>query len=144
MKPPGVVTSIVYVSSAVSLFSSEDLRNLLSLARDNNARLGITGMLLYKGGNFMQALEGPEEAVREKYSTIARDPRHVGVLKLLDYVAPEREFASWTMGFTNLDGIRPPEGSGYSEVMNQPLNSEWFRNDPSRAQKLLLSFLKNM
>jgi hypothetical protein len=35
--------SLVYVSSAVQLFSSEALLDLLQQARDKNGRLGITG-----------------------------------------------------------------------------------------------------
>jgi Sensors of blue-light using FAD. len=45
---------LVYVSSATRPFSREDLRVLLETCRKNNAELGVTGMLLYKDGNFMQ------------------------------------------------------------------------------------------
>ena len=48
----------VYVSSAVDLFSDEELLKLLDVSRKNNQALDVTGMLLYKGGNFMQFLEG--------------------------------------------------------------------------------------
>jgi hypothetical protein len=136
--------SLVYVSSAVQLFSPEDLLNLLQQAREKNGRLGVTGMLLYKDGNFMQALEGPAQVVRDLYTTIARDPRHRHASKLIDYATRERQFANWTMGFTNLDGVKPSDGAGYSDILNQPLNSGWFREDASRAQRLLLSFRKSM
>ena len=138
------LVSLVYVSSAVQLFSPEDLLDLLLQAREKNDRLGVTGMLLYKGGNFMQALEGSAQVVRDLYATIARDPRHRDASKLLDYSAKERQFANWTMGFTNLDGIKPGDSAGYSDILNQPLNSGWFREDVSRAQRLLLSFRKSM
>ncbi len=61
---------LVYVSSATRPFSGEDLRALLATCRKNNAELGVTGMLLYKDGNFMQVLEGDEEAVRGLYEKI--------------------------------------------------------------------------
>jgi hypothetical protein len=38
--------SLVYVSSAKQLFSEQDLKALLEQSRDNNARLGLTGLLL--------------------------------------------------------------------------------------------------
>lgn len=41
----------VYVSSSVNLMSREELVKLLTISRENNARLGITGLLLYKDGN---------------------------------------------------------------------------------------------
>jgi hypothetical protein len=50
--------SIVYVSSALKPFSKTDLLTLLEKSRENNTSLGISGMLLYKDGNFMQVLEG--------------------------------------------------------------------------------------
>jgi hypothetical protein len=136
--------SLVYVSSAVQLFSPDDLLNLLQQAREKNGRLDVTGMLLYKDGNFMQALEGPARVVHGLYATIARDPRHRQASKLLDYSTKERQFADWTMGFTNLDGVKPSDGAGYSDILNQPLNSTWFHEDASRAQRLLLSFRKTM
>ena len=136
--------SLVYVSSAVQLFSSEDLLHLLEQARQKNGRLGVTGMLVYKGGNFMQALEGSAQVVRDLYATIARDPRHRATSKLLDRSTKERQFADWTMGFTNLDGVKPIDGTGFSDILNQPLNSSWFSEDASRAQRLLLSFRKSM
>jgi hypothetical protein len=56
---------LVYVSSAVNLFSDEDLIQLLEVSRRNNEKAEITGLLLYSSGNFMQTLEGPEKAVLE-------------------------------------------------------------------------------
>jgi hypothetical protein len=101
-------------------------------------------MLLYKGGNFMQALEGSAEAVRGLYLTISRDPRHRSPTLLIDYPTKERQFADWTMGFTNLDGVKPSDGAGYIDVLSHSFNSTWFREDATRAQRLLLSFRKNM
>ncbi len=59
--------SLTYVSSAVRPFAEDELADLLAVSRQNNARLGITGMLLYKDGNFMQVLEGEEAEVRTLY-----------------------------------------------------------------------------
>jgi hypothetical protein len=52
------VFALVYVSSATKPFSPDELSELLAQARVDNAALGITGMLLYSNGNFMQVLEG--------------------------------------------------------------------------------------
>jgi len=53
---------------------------LLTVAREKNSRLGITGMLLYKAGLFLQVLEGDSVRVRELYSKIASDERHRAML----------------------------------------------------------------
>ena len=50
--------ALVYVSAARKLFDEAELSALLTQCRANNARLGVTGVLLYADGNFMQALEG--------------------------------------------------------------------------------------
>ena len=73
---------MVYISSAVRLMTDAELVSLLRQCRANNEKAGITGMLLYKGGNFMQALEGPEEDVDRLQRRIETDPRHTGIITL--------------------------------------------------------------
>ena len=60
----GKVFFHVYASSAVQLFAPEELRALLETSRRNNAARGVSGMLLYKDGNFLKVLGGREAAVR--------------------------------------------------------------------------------
>lgn len=136
--------SLVYVSSATGLLSEEELVSLLRQSRENNTRDGITGMLLYKGGNFMQVVEGPEEEVRKLVARIERDPRHRGFLKLLEESRTERQFSEWSMGFENLDNVEAGDVPGYSSFLEDPLNSPMFVADPTRAQRLLLMFRRNM
>jgi hypothetical protein len=136
--------SLVYVSSARQLFSEEDLKALLEQSRDNNARLGLTGMLLYKDGNFMQALEGPDDALTELYAKIESDRRHRGILQLLRQELQEREFPLWSMGFKNLNDVNLHQTPGYSTLLNESLKSASFQTDPTRAQKLLGMFRKKM
>jgi hypothetical protein len=136
--------SLVYVSSATQLFSEDDLKALLQQSRDNNTRLGITGMLLYKDGNFMQVLEGPDDALTSLYAKIQHDPRHHGILQLTHQQIKVREFASWSMGFRNLKDVNLQQTPGYSTFLNEPLNSAGFQADPTRAQKLLKMFRATM
>ena len=136
--------SLLYVSSATQLFSEEDLKDLLQQSRANNTRLDLTGMLLYKDGNFMQVLEGPDDALTAVFAKIERDPRHHSVLPLLRQQIQEREFSSWSMGFKNLKDANLQQTPGYSTFMNESLISEGFKSDPSRAQKLLAMFRERM
>ena len=89
---------LVYVSSSVKPFSNEELLQLLAKARRNNEKLGISGMLLYKDGDFMQALEGDEAIVRSLSARIATDSRHKGVNTVMQGLCAEREFPDWSMG----------------------------------------------
>lgn len=135
---------LVYVSSAVRPFSRADLEDLLATSRDNNARAGITGMLLYKEGNFMQVLEGEEGPVRALYDKIGDDPRHRGEIVLRQGFTEERQFPDWSMGFRDLQSPEARAIPGYSEFLNTPLTGREFSEDPTRAQKLLLTFKKTM
>lgn len=134
---------LTYVSSAVAPFTNDELRNLLVVCERNNRRDQISGMLLYKDGNFMQVLEGAEEVVRKTHTRIASDPRHVGLITLLQGPQKERQFPDWSMGFRDL-GTSLPKPSGYSEFLNSPLTGQEFAANPSRAQKLLMTFKKGM
>ena len=49
---------MAYVSTASKLFDPAELRDMLKESNLRNKEAGITGMLLYKDGQFMQVLEG--------------------------------------------------------------------------------------
>ncbi len=135
--------SLIYVSSAQVPFSKPELTTLLEIARRNNAAVGVTGMLLYKDGNFMQAIEGEEDALQKLHEKIQKDPRHGGMLTLLKKPIEERQFPDWTMAFRNLADDALREQPGYNEFLNTPLTEKEFSKTPSRAQKLLLAFKTN-
>jgi hypothetical protein len=136
--------SLVYVSSTTDVMSTPELTALLQQCHTNNAQLGITGMLLYKDGNVMQVLEGEESTVRRVYDRISRDPRHRGLLVLHQGPLQERQFPDWTMGFRDLKATDTINTPGYSEFLNAPLTGAEFSGDPSRYQRLLMTFKKTM
>jgi Sensors of blue-light using FAD len=138
------VHSLVYVSSATELFSRSELDDILEASRRNNAAADVTGMLLYKDGNLMQVLEGDEAAVRETYARIALDPRHRGLLVLLEEAVEERQFEDWTMAFRDLEAVDAATVPGYSQFLNTPLNSPELTKDPSAAWRLLTTFKQSM
>jgi hypothetical protein len=102
--------SLVYVSAATQPFSPSELDALLEKSRRNNLRDGITGMLLYRDGDFLQVLEGPEAAVRATYARIGRDRRHGGFILLDENHVEQRAFSDWAMGFRRLSVAEQPEG----------------------------------
>lgn len=93
-----------YVSTATAAMPRQALLDMLHQARAANATLGITGLLLYHNGHFVQALEGREDAVRDLYERIRRDPRHCAVSTMFEQPIGRREFPDWSMGFRALDG----------------------------------------
>ncbi len=93
---------LVYVSVTERNFCEDELRRILAVARDNNKRLGVTGLLLYIDGGFLQVLEGDQNVVHALYDQISQDYRHWGQRVLYDQGGP-RDFSDWSMGFKYLD-----------------------------------------
>ena len=96
--------TIIYVSRATEETSAQMLEDILSHSRHNNPKAGISGMLLYKDGEFMQAIEGEERAVTELMEKISEDSRHSEILVLSKKNIPHRFFKNWSMGFENISG----------------------------------------
>ncbi|MBM4201884.1 MAG: BLUF domain-containing protein [Gammaproteobacteria bacterium] len=95
--------SLVYVSAAVERFADDELEELLTRARHKNARLGVTGLLLYFDGNFMQYLEGAPVTVRTLFEEISRDRRHHRIMTIVDEPVAGREFGAWAMAYRAVD-----------------------------------------
>jgi hypothetical protein len=135
---------LVYVSSAVTPFTRSELSDLLGKSRVNNAALDVSGILLYKDGNFMQVLEGEQTVVQTLYEKVSKDPRHRGLLTLLHGPLAERQFQDWSMGFRDLNAADVLAIPGYDEFLNTPLTDPRFASDPTRCQKLLTMFKRSM
>ena len=92
---------LIYYSRASRDMSLLDLKNILNVARTNNTRLNICGMLCYEQRYFLQALEGERGCVNELYLDIAEDMRHdeVVILHYSEVEAPS--FSQWDMGYAS-------------------------------------------
>lgn len=108
---------LAYVSSAVELFSAETIERLLKDCRRRNQQRNISGMLLYRGGNILQVIEGQSDMVLPLYAKIARDPRHHGVIKFYQKPIQERDFPDWTMAFHDLEAPQARHVEGYSDFL---------------------------
>jgi hypothetical protein len=75
------------------------LRDILSAARRNNPRLGVTGALMFNASCFIQVLEGPRVALDQLFQPIRRDQRHENVSLLTFEPTAERRFDQWSMAF---------------------------------------------
>jgi hypothetical protein len=101
---------LIYVSTALIPFSVQALEVLLSQSRRDNSTYGISGLLIYGGGNFMQLLEGSRPAVEALYRNIESDPRHHEVTTILTHSTRERWCADWTMAFNRHDDGKKIDG----------------------------------
>lgn len=99
-----MLVRLLYASRAVDP-SEAAIESILSQSRQFNPTCGITGILCYGGGIFLQAIEGGRNAVNELYSHIVRDQRHKDVVLLHYQEITERRFGGWTMGQVNTSRI---------------------------------------
>lgn len=92
-----MIGTLTYQSRASFAPTSEELDALVASARKRNNDAGVTGMLLYDGGRFLQTLEGPPDGLRQIWSSIQRDERHAEIEVLTERMAPARLFSEWDL-----------------------------------------------
>ena len=110
-----MLVRLLYVSRAVDPEDSKAIQSILDSARDHNLSNGITGILCYGGGIYLQAIEGGRIQVNELYGHIVRDDRHKDVALLHYEEITERRFSGWTMGQVNLAKLNTSIVLKYSE-----------------------------
>lgn len=126
---------IIYMSSATNRLCEEEINSLLVTSRHSNIEKGITGVLLYIEGDFLQVLEGKKEAVETLFEIIKKDTRHKGIIVVYEGEKLKRQITDWSMGFYS---------STYEMLRNMPgfenLNQ---RNLSNIEDKIAKSFLEN-
>jgi hypothetical protein len=111
-----MLVRLLYVSRAVDPSDQKAVEGILSAARAHNASLGITGILCYGDGVYMQCIEGGRSAVNKLYAQIVADSRHHDVVLLRYEEITERSFSGWTMGMVNLNRVNMSIMLKYSET----------------------------
>ena len=104
---------LLYESVAKPTLNTEDLAEILHVARKVNEERDITGYLLYvhevgsenSKASFYQVLEGAENDVQEIYSRIKQDERHSEVTLLEDGEIGQRNFGNWSMELKIVSGV---------------------------------------
>ena len=109
-----MLVRLLYASRAVDT-SPAAIEAILTQSRQYNPTCGITGILCYGGGIFLQAIEGGRMAVSGLFGHIQRDPRHKDVALLHYEEISERRFGGWTMGQVNLSKLNHATLLKYSE-----------------------------
>ncbi len=104
---------IIYLSTAARQITPEDLESILSHAQINNARDGVTGLLMFHDNNFLQFLEGEQAAVMACVKRIEANTMHRQIMRVFAGEVDQRLFAEWSMAFArpattlpNAPGVR--------------------------------------
>ena len=133
---------ISYISTASPPMSTKELLRLLQQCRENNAGRGVTGMLLYANGTFLQVLEGAEEVVDELVAIIKKDPRHKNIQMLYRKQIERREYSDWSMGFRRLSDKDLKEVDGLRDFGEKDFNPEYLAQHATVVQNLMNHYRK--
>ena len=136
------ILTLTYTSSVTDLLSVTQLVELIEQIRPKNERLGLTGLLLYSGGNVIQTLEGTSYAVYQVFDAIRADTRH-GDVRIVDrrYVG-DRSFSTWSMGFRNVSAREIADLQDFNEFARQSVGHDLVDHAAS-AFELLGTFRLN-
>jgi hypothetical protein len=110
-----MLVRLMYASRAVPAVDQEELVAIVRKSKANNPALGVTGVLCFSEGIFLQVLEGGRSAVNRLYNRIAADARHTQVELMCYQEIGERRFAGWSMGQVNMSRLNPGLLLRYSE-----------------------------
>jgi uncharacterized membrane protein (DUF373 family) len=120
--------------------NTDDLMDILNSARLNNVCIGVSGMLLYTGTEFIQILEGEEKVVEELLTSIKKDPRHKDFRVIEKKKITKREYAEWTMGFKRVDKEDVRDVPGLNKFFDTDLSGDIDSNQLKLINALLNHF----
>ena len=135
---------IVYYSFSQSDISNSELGALLQKAREWNKTHEITGLLIYrfnkifKRGNFLQIIEGPENSIFSTWERIRKDPQHHTITVLEEGSYEERNFSNWSMGLKNLGTEAFIDIPGFINI-----NNDQFWENPKNLKPNAMKLLRN-
>jgi Sensors of blue-light using FAD len=102
------IIRLIYASVARPDIGYEDLSQILKAASSHNISNGISGLLCYSNGAFLQVLEGKRPRVNELYNRIIMDRRH-SKCEILSCEAIEvRSFIEWSMKMVRWEDAHAP------------------------------------
>ena len=131
---------LIYTSRASQTMTPATLLDILDTSRHNNDSRAITGMLVFANGDFLQVIEGPEDAIETLFNRIQDDPRHTHCRVFSDTTIAERLFKDWHMGFREIDKSELTQRPGFIDFFNPDMTPKALENPISSAQFLLLGF----
>ena len=127
----------------------QDLRDILTEARDFNDLNGICGVLYYADNAFFQCLEGEQEVVERLFEKIQKDQRHYNIKWLCTYSIDEHSFQRWSMKYvqrnTNIETffLNMGENTFKPLLLNQQ-NLKFFLNELLIAEQTKMNTVKKV
>ena len=99
-----MLSRLIYKSRRKPNCGAEEIDKILESAQKNNAKVDVTGVLLYDRQHFIQCLEGPSDKITSLYDHIKQDSRHHQVHMIAYGPSKGRVFPAWAMGGKSMEG----------------------------------------
>ncbi len=131
---------LVYISTATQRHDEAALTKIMESASKKNEPDGLSGMLIYCDGNFMQVIEGEPEAVDATFARISNDLRHKEIVVVSRLPIDERSFGQWSMGFRAIDLPELLLWPAYAPFFDGRFSIASFGAQPSLALEMLKDF----
>ena len=127
--------TICYISDSAEHKISDKLESIYVKAKANNLKYDITGILIYKNQNFLQVLEGEENAVNQTYTRIVEDKRHKNIFEVINTNIEERIFQDYNFGFTIINNKQ-----GLKNLYDY---LEWLKEAENKSVNKVISMVEN-
>ena len=105
MKISSALYEVLYVSTLAPDQPTAVVAEIAAKARQVNAELDVTGLLIFDGQRFCHQLEGPQKAVLKLIERIRNDPRHVNVEVLHHGPLAGRRFQHFSLAFSAVEDV---------------------------------------
>lgn len=107
---------LIYLSSAVGVLRADELDRILLRSKATNSGAGITGLLIFHDGSFLQMIEGAASGVTSLMQKIRRDRRHSGIIMLQSGPCAERIFPESPLHYVAPRNLSAGEKQAFSDL----------------------------
>lgn len=130
------LSCVTYSSFAAPGLQPDELEAILRVSQRNNARDGVTGMLMFNGAVFVQSIEGPAEAIERLVMRLGCDDRQCDIVICDERTLTQRIWPDWSMGYVQLDGGWLEGQHDIVDALAQPM--------PRKLHKILTSLANTL
>ena len=137
-----MIYQAIYSSAAQEDLTDVMLAEILAVAGERNAVVGITGVLIFGEGIFLQILEGPKDAVTALLVTIGRDQRHRDMKVFYEAEETERAFGNWRMAYISPDPTELARWTGLHNMTSLVELREEIKRQPEHLPAILVAIFE--
>lgn len=129
--------AIVYVSTVTQEMESNEIKDILNNSKEWNNKNGITGLLLFSGGNFFQIIEGEKDMISELFQEIKSDKRHHNIIQIFGKEIHKEAYDGYDSDYVSEDSDIDPEQ--FQHYLNQIKVLD--KNTQKAVENILKAFL---